>query len=104
MILVEYSARTFCAITLYPSGLFWSSILGKDPIILAAIALHVWGLVNVAVRRKNWYLVAVLAGIGGASAIRIWMGPILVLPCLFVLGTRIKQTAWRMAAVVLIGL
>jgi hypothetical protein len=99
-----YSPLTFWALTLYPSVLFWSSILGKDPTILAAIALHVWGLVNVAVRRKNWYLVAVIAGIVGASAIRIWMGPILILPCLFVLGTRIKQMAWRMAAVVLIGL
>ena len=99
-----YSPLTFWALTLYPSVLFWSSILGKDPTMLAAIALHVWGLVNVAVRRKNWYLVAVLAGIGGASAIRIWMGPILILPCLFVLGIRIKQIAWRMAAVVLVCL
>ena len=99
-----YCPMAFWALMLYPSVLFWSSILGKDPLILAAIALHVWGLVNVAVRRKNWYLVAVLAGIGGASAIRIWMGPILILPCLFVLGTRIKQIAWRTIAVVLIGL
>src|SRR5690348_6484040 len=29
-----YSPRTFWALTLYPSVLFWSSILGKDPIIL----------------------------------------------------------------------
>jgi hypothetical protein len=100
----KYSPLAFWALTLYPSVLFWSSILGKDPAILAAIALHVWGLVNVAVRRKNWYLVAVLAGIGGASAVRIWMGPILILPCLFVLGIRIKQIAWRMAAVVLVSL
>lgn len=99
-----FSPLTFWALTLYPSVLFWSSILGKDPTMLTAIALHVWGLVNVAVRRKNWYLVAVLAGIGGASAVRIWMGPILILPCLFVLGTRIKQIAWRVAAVGLVGL
>src|ERR1700685_2401582 len=40
----RYSPLTFWALTLYPSVLFWSSILGKDPTMLAAIALHVWGL------------------------------------------------------------
>jgi hypothetical protein len=73
-------------------------------VILAAIALHVWGMVKVMVEGKNGYLLAVLTGIGAASAVRIWMGPILVVPCLLILGARIKNLAWRFAAVVLIGL
>jgi hypothetical protein len=98
-----YSPLTFWALTLYPSVLFWSSILGKDPTILAAIALHVWGLVNVVVRGRNAYLVAVLAGIAATSAVRIWMGPILILPCLFILGARIKHIGWRIVAVLMVG-
>jgi hypothetical protein len=100
----EFAPLFFWGLMLYPSVLFWSSILGKDPVILAGIALHVWGLVNVVVRGRNGYLVAVLAGIGAVSAIRIWMGPILILPCLLILGARIKHIAWRATAVILVGL
>jgi len=100
----QFAPLLFWGLTLYPSVLFWSSILGKDPVILAGIALHIWGLINVVVRGKNGYLVAVLAGIGAASAIRIWMGPILILPCLPILGARIKHIVWRAAAVILVGL
>jgi hypothetical protein len=100
----RFAPLLFWGLTLYPSVLFWSSIMGKDPVILAGIALHIWGLVNMLVRGRYGYLVAVLAGIGAASAIRIWMGPILILPCLLILGARIKHIAWRAAAVILVGL
>jgi hypothetical protein len=100
----HFAPLVFWGLTLYPSVLFWSSILGKDPVILAGIALHIWGLVNVLVRGRYGYLIAVLAGIGAASAIRIWMGPILILPCLLILGARVKHIVWRTAAVILIGL
>jgi hypothetical protein len=100
----KFAPLIFWVLTLYPSVLFWSSILGKDPVILAAIALHVWGMVKVIVQGKNGYLLGVLAGIGAASAVRIWMGPILIVPCLLILGTRIKSFGWRIAAVVLFGL
>lgn len=99
----RYSPFVFWALLLYPSVLFWSSILGKDPLILAAISLNVWGVVNVAVRGRNRYLIAVIAGVGAASAVRVWMGPILILPCLFVLGTRIRHVGWRITAVLLIA-
>ena len=104
MLLGKHSPLTFWVLTLYPSVLFWSSVLGKDPIILAAIALHVWGFVKVTLCGRNAYLWAVLGGIGLASAVRIWMGLILIVPCLFVLGMRIKHIAWRIAAVVMVGL
>lgn len=94
----------FWGFTLYPTILFWSSILGKDPIILLGIAIHIWGLVNVAVRRKHSYLWAVLAGIVVASSVRIWMGPILLGPALLMLGVRIRHSGWRFAAILLMGL
>jgi hypothetical protein len=99
----RYSGFAFWALMLYPSVLFWSSILGKDPLILAAISLNVWGVVNVAVRGKNRYLIAVLAGVGAASAVRVWMGPILIFPGLFVLGARIRHVGWRITAILLIA-
>lgn len=99
----RYSPFAFWALMVYPSVLFWSSILGKDPLILAAISLNVWGVVNVAVRGRNRYLIAVLAGVGAASAVRVWMGPILILPGLFVLGARIRHVGWRITAVLLIA-
>jgi hypothetical protein len=99
----RYSGFAFWALMLYPSVLFWSSILGKDPLILAAISLNVWGVVNVTVQGKNRYLIAVLAGVGAASAVRVWMGPILILPGLFVLGARIRHVGWRITAVLLIA-
>jgi len=98
------SPLTFWALLLYPSVLFWSTILGKDPLILAAIALYVWGVVNVAALGRNAYLAVVFVGIVAASAVRIWMGPILVLPCLLILGMRIKSLLWRLCAVVLTGI
>lgn len=104
LLIGRYSPLVFWVLLLYPSVLFWSSILGKDPLVLAAISLNVWGVVNVAVRGRSQCLMAVIGGVGGASAIRIWMGPILIVPCLFVLGMRIKHIAWRIAAVVAVGL
>ncbi len=94
----------FWGLLLYPSILFWSTILGKDPLILAAIGLNAWGVVNFVVLRKNTSLLAVLVGAGAASAIRIWMGPILILPCLLILGLRIQSPAKRLAAVLLVGI
>ncbi len=98
------SPWAFWALLLYPSILFWSTILGKDPLMLAAIGLNAWGVVNFVVRRKSASLIAVLAGAVAASAIRIWMGPILILPCLLILGLRIQSTAKRIVAVLLVGL
>ena len=98
------SPLAFWVLLLYPSVLFWSTIFGKDPLILAAISLYVWGIVNVALRGKNHYLAAVLGGICAASVVRIWMGPILILPCLLILGMRVKSVFWRFAAVALTGL
>ena len=103
LLLGRSSPIAFWAVLLYPSVLFWSSILGKDPLILAAIALHVWGLVNVAVWHKQWYLIALLGGIGAASAVRIWMGPILIVPSILLLSARIRQSGWRIAAIALVG-
>lgn len=105
VLLARRPARwAFWGLTLYPSVLFWSSILGKDPVVLLGIALHVWGLVNITVRRRHGYIVVALLGIGLASAIRVWMGPILLIPALVLLSIRIRSLGWRLTAVSVIVL
>ena len=78
--------------------------MGKDPLILAAIGLNTWGVANLSVNRKKIYVFAILAGIGAASVVRIWMGPILLVPCLLLAGSHIKHTGWKIAALLPIGL
>lgn len=99
ILLGRRSLWAFWVLMLYPSVLFWSSILGKDPIVLAAIALHVWGLIGIARRGGHIHLAAILSGIALASAVRIWMGPILILPCLLVLWVRVRHIGWRVVAI-----
>jgi len=104
MLLQRASPVVFWALALYPSILFWSSILGKDPLILAAISLHVLGLVGFIRQHKGVYLLLTLLGIVSASAVRIWMGPILIAPCLLILWARVKHRGWKIAAVALVAL
>lgn len=101
MLLGRRSPLAFWTLTLYPSILFWSSILGKDPLILAAIGLHVLGLVGFMRQHKSSYLFLTLVGIVLASAVRIWMGPILIAPCLLILWARVSHKGWRILAVAL---
>jgi len=39
--------RLFYTLALFPSIVFFSSILGKDPIVLLGIALYVYGVVGI---------------------------------------------------------
>jgi hypothetical protein len=89
----------FWVLGLYPSILFWSSILGKDPLVLFGIALHIWGLIHVVYCGKRKHLFAVVAGLALAAIIRIWMGPILLVPALGLFALRIRHNGWRLLTV-----
>ncbi len=89
----------FWVLGLYPSTLFWSSILGKDPVVLLGIALHVWALIQVISFSKHKHLFTAIAGIGLASVVRVWMGPILLVPALLLFALRIRHVGWRVATV-----
>jgi hypothetical protein len=104
ILLGRSSPFAFWALLLYPSVLFWSSIMGKDPLILAAIGLNVWGVASLSVKRKKIYVFAILGGIGAASVVRIWMGPILLIPCLLLAGTHIRHAGWKIAALLPIAI
>ncbi|MEE8454009.1 MAG: hypothetical protein V3R90_04505 [Limibaculum sp.] len=87
---IFYRAATIClgqdkivilyALGLLPSLLFWSSILGKDPIVLLGIAIYCYGVAGMIVRRKMSMLAYVVIGLLIASFIRIWLGVIFATP------------------------
>jgi hypothetical protein len=78
------------AIGLLPSLLFWTPILGKDPIVLLGIAIYCYGAAGMIVRQKMSMLVFVVIGLLIASSIRIWLGMIFATPLIttYVLSSR----------------
>jgi hypothetical protein len=65
---------------LYPSILFWSSTLGKDPISLFGIAIYSYGIIYQYKKPKFRYILLIFFGIVITAFIRPWMGIILCLP------------------------
>lgn len=74
--------RLLYILAFFPSVLFWSSILGKDPISLSGIALYTYGIVGWYQRRQFRYLWLSALGVMIAMYIRIWLGVILLAPTL----------------------
>jgi hypothetical protein len=77
--------RVLYLLALFPSILFWSSGIGKDPVMLLGISLYVYGVVGIYTHRtpdltRVAYAIAVAAGVALASLIRVWLAPILLAP------------------------
>jgi len=97
---IFYRAATIClgqdkivalyALGILPSLLFWSSILGKDPIVLLGIAIYCYGVAGLIVRQKVSMLIYVVIGLFIASFIRVWLGIIFVTPLIitYVMSSR----------------
>lgn len=66
----------------FPSILFWSSILGKDPVTLLGIAIFCYGAVGLIAGHGLKMLVYVIAGLALASFIRVWLGFVFLTPLL----------------------
>jgi len=102
--------RVLYVLAFVPSILFWSSILGKDPIVLLGVALYTYGFVAWYRARRLRYIVVLLLGVMLAAAMRLWLAPILLAP-LWVVAVRLapgplRRAAWLVAggAVVLFGM
>jgi hypothetical protein len=67
-------------LALFPSILFWSSILGKDPVILLGIAVYAYGVVSWDRKGGARYLACAIAGLALAASFRLWLAPILAAP------------------------
>ncbi|MBI5210929.1 MAG: hypothetical protein HY927_13250 [Elusimicrobia bacterium] len=73
-------ARVFYVLMLFPSHIFWSSILGKDPIILLGIGLYTYGVAGWYRTNRYRYLFVLALGIFETAFIRVWMSSILIAP------------------------
>lgn len=79
--------RILYAIGLFPSVLFWSSIVGKDPVVMLGIALYAYGAVA-SWKYGRWFLWPLLSGIVVVCFVRVWLVPILVVALLPLLVSR----------------
>ena len=76
--------HVFYALALFPSILFMSSTLGKDPIILFSISLYVYGFVGWYRFKQMRYLLVLILGITIIMFFRMWMVSILLMPMVIV--------------------
>lgn len=79
--------KIFFLFVLFPGILFWSSTLGKDPLVFLGIALYAYGVVGFFRLNRLSYLIAIAIGVILALFIRQWLGPIMLFP-LFILSLR----------------
>jgi hypothetical protein len=93
--------QAFLCFVLFPSVLFWSSILGKDPVVFFGVALYVYGVALWRARRKPQYLVALAAGIAIATVMRTWLGVILGLPLLYFMIRGVRGFLQRLITVII---
>jgi hypothetical protein len=77
--------RIFFLLAFWPTVLFWSSILGKDPLVLLGIALYVYGAVGWIHTKKPRYLPVLALGVMVAVMMRVWLGVIMFLPLAIIL-------------------
>ena len=85
---------------LFPSILFWSSIVGKDPVMLLGVGVYAYGLVGWVRSRRAGYLLWLFGGVLACAAVRLWMGPIMLLPVLPMLAPPTASRAVRWGVVV----
>lgn len=69
----EYPAA-FYLLAFFPSIIFWSSVLGKDPLIFLFLGLYAYGGALWLVQGRLTALGIVGVGLLGATLIRPWMG------------------------------
>lgn len=82
--------RYLAAMFISPSLHFFSSTLGKDPIILLGIGLYAYGFTRWYRTRSMGYIGLMLLGAGETMLIRNWMGPILLAPLAVLTFLRVR--------------
>ena len=94
--------RAFYFLAIFPSILFWSSILGKDPLSLLAMAVYSYGVVSLQLSRGYRPLFPACLGIVAASYVRVWMGPIMIVPAILIMMKAVPRNSARI--ILLLGL
>lgn len=89
----EADVRLLWILGCFPSILFWSSILGKDPITYFGIALYFYGAVHLLEKFKPHHFLAFAMGLAVAGSIRLWLVSIFLIPFGFIYFLRSKTMA-----------
>lgn len=97
----DKNRRLFFALAFFPSILFWSSILGKEPITFLGMSLYAYGIVCLYKTQKRHYLTLVIMGIVLESLIRIWYGVIMVIPLTIFVLSGLKNKGMRLLFIAL---
>ncbi|NUM87690.1 MAG: hypothetical protein HUU37_00660 [Bdellovibrionales bacterium] len=87
------------AMNLVPSLLFWSSILGKDPVTYFGVCLVLYAVMSIL---RGWSLGSVLAlaaGLGISYVVRPWLVFILCVPLGMFYVMRVRSTVVKVLAV-----
>ncbi len=93
--------RLLYALALFPTVLFWSSIIGKDPIVLFGVGLYFYGVIGWYQKNRAWYLLFIAAGLLINVLIRLWLGPLLALPAIVLISLTTRSVGTR--AVILLA-
>lgn len=91
-------ARVLYFICFIPSVLFWSSILGKDPVAFFGTGLYAFGVVAWLRTQRLRYCVPLVLGVAIAMFIREWYGFVMIAPVLIVFGLRMPRLGQRIFA------
>ena len=86
-------------VALTPSVLFWSSILGKDPVIFFGAGLYALGAAGWLRTSRTFYALPLICGVLIAMFIREWYGVIMIAPLLFVVAPRLRHPLQRILSV-----
>ncbi len=93
------SIKLLYLLHLFPSILFWSSILGKDPVTLLGISIYTYGALSLIQKKQAVSTIWIALGVFIASGIRVWSGLILLAPLGMVLVYKSKIGAVKKIAV-----
>lgn len=99
-LLQRENPRVFFVLAFFPSMIFWSSTLGKDPVTLLGIAVYVYGVAAWYRTVEARYLAVMMIGVWMALSMRTWLGPILLVPLAVFLQARMRNP---LAKLLLIG-
>lgn len=89
----------FYALALFPSVLFWTGTLGKEPVMIFGLSLYVYGAAGWYRFKRLRYALILLPGIFIVLIMRLWFAPILVMPLIVFLLDLVRRRWLKIALV-----
>jgi hypothetical protein len=89
---------------LYPSILFWSSIIGKEPLAMLGFAIYMAGVIAWYQNPRLPPLLLVMMGIALVTLLRPWMGLIMCVPLVVFLGCVLRARRNTLSKIIIVVL